>query len=40
MLMLAARHAEAPLPSAGTEILRMPVARPMQGAEPAMRDAR
>ena len=40
MLMLAARHADAPLPKAGMEILRVPVARPPSGAEPVMRDAR
>ena len=40
MLMLAARHADAPLPKAGLEILRVPVARPPSGAEPVMRDAR
>jgi hypothetical protein len=40
MLMLAARHPDAPLPKAGVEILRVPVARPASGPEPAMRDAR
>ena len=39
MLMLAARHADAPMPKAGLEILRVPVARP-SSAEPVMRDAR
>ena len=37
---IAARHADAPLPKAGMEILRVPVARPPSGAEPVMRDAR
>jgi len=40
MLMLAARHADAPLPQAGREILRVPVARPPSTVEPVMRDAR
>lgn len=40
MLMLAARLADAPLPKAGAEVLRVPVARPAPGPEPAMREAR
>jgi hypothetical protein len=40
MLMLAARHADAPLPKAGVEILRVPVARPAPGAAPAIGEPR
>ena len=40
MLMLAARHADAPLPKAGMEILRVPVARPVPGADPAIEKPR
>ena len=40
MLMLAARHADAPLPKAGAEILRVPIGRPVPAPEPAMRDAK
>ncbi|HKU85391.1 MAG TPA: hypothetical protein VJV77_03550 [Casimicrobiaceae bacterium] len=40
MLMLAARHADAPLPTAGVEILRVPVAHPAPGADPAIEPSR
>ena len=35
MIVLGARHADAPVPTAGGEILKMPLARPAAPPEPA-----
>jgi hypothetical protein len=35
MIVLGARHADAPLPTGGGEILKMPLARPAPPPEPA-----
>ena len=35
MIVLGARHADSPLPTAGGEIMKMPLARPAPPPEPA-----
>lgn len=40
MLMLAARHADEPLPGAGPEVFRVPLARPQPPHAPLPPDAR